>query len=137
MWKILFHSVLGKIEKYKCIFFFNNVALKIKDYEVKCGQYGDPYSQFLHLIHPSTHTHTERWADNAAEQLGVLCIAQGHLSHGIEREESAGYSLRPPTIPAGPETRTRDLQVTSPTLYPLGHSRLLYRIQKGTLIKLI
>ncbi len=27
----------------------------------------------------------------------------------------------PPTIPAGPETRTHNLQVTSPTLYPLGH----------------
>ncbi len=36
-------------------------------------------------------------------------------------EESAGYSLPPPTIPAGPETQTHDLQVTSPTLYPLGH----------------
>ncbi len=46
LWKILFHSVLGKTEKYKCIFFFNNVALKIEDYEVKCGQYGDPYSQY-------------------------------------------------------------------------------------------
>ncbi len=27
----------------------------------------------------------------------------------------------PPTIPAGPEIRTHDLRVTSPTLYPLGH----------------
>ncbi|MCI4391074.1 hypothetical protein PGIGA_G00130030, partial [Pangasianodon gigas] len=38
--------------------------------------------------------------------------------------ESAGHSLPPPTIPAGPETRTHDLQVhlrvTSLTLYPLG-----------------
>ncbi len=29
----------------------------------------------------------------------------------------------PPTIPTGPETRTCDLLVTSPTLYPLGHFR--------------
>ncbi len=36
-------------------------------------------------------------------------------------EEIASYSLPPPTIPAGPETRTRDLRVTSLTLYPLGH----------------
>ncbi len=27
------------------------------------------------------------------EQLGVRCLAQGHLSHGIEGGESAGYSL--------------------------------------------
>ncbi len=65
------------------------------------------------------------WATNAAapgEQLGDRCLAQGsHLSHGIEGGESTGYSLPPPTIPAGPETRTRNLWVTSPTLYPLGH----------------
>ncbi len=69
--------------------------------------------------------HPEQWAANAAapgEQLGVRCLAQGsHLSRGIEGGESAGYSLPPPTIPAGPETRTHDLRVTSPTLYPLGH----------------
>ncbi len=53
------------------------------------------------------------------EQLGVRCLAQGsHLSRGIEGGESAGYSLPPPTIAAGPETRTHDLRVTSPTLYP-------------------
>ncbi len=71
------------------------------------------------------HTHPVQWETNAVapgEQLGVRCLAQGsHLSRGIEGGESAGYSLPPPTIPAGPETRTRDLQVTSPTLYPLGH----------------
>ncbi len=61
--------------------------------------------------------HLEQWAANAVapgEQLGVWCLAQGsHLSRGIEGEESAGYSLPPPTIPAGPETRTHDLRVTS------------------------
>ncbi len=49
----------------------------------------------------------EHWAANAVapgEQLGVRCLAQGsHLSRGIEGGESAGYSLPPPTIPAGPE----------------------------------
>ncbi len=56
------------------------------------------------------------------EQLGIRCLAQGsHLGRGIEGGESAGYSLPPPTIPAGLETRTHDLQVTSPTLYRLGH----------------
>ncbi len=43
------------------------------------------------------------------EQFGVRCLAQGHLSHGIEGGESAVHSLPPPTIPAGPETRTRNL----------------------------
>ncbi len=55
------------------------------------------------------------------EQLGIRCLAQGHLSRGIEGGESAGYSLPPPTIPAGPEIRTHNLPVTSPTCYPLGH----------------
>ncbi len=85
----------------------------------------------LHLTHPKcahtqqwTHTHTvnthpEQWAAIAAaprEQLGVRCLAQEHLSRGIEGGESAGYSLPSPTIPARPETRTRNLWVTSPTL---------------------
>ncbi len=74
--------------------------------------------------HSSEHTHTvnthpEQWAANAAapgEQLGVRCLAQGHLSRGIEGEESALHLLPPPTNPAGPETRTHDLSITSPTL---------------------
>ncbi len=82
----------------------------------------------LHLSHPKcthssehthTHTHTvnthpEQWAAIYAaapgEQLGVQCLAQGHLSRGIEGGESAVHSLPPPTIPAG------NLWVTSPTL---------------------
>ncbi len=48
------------------------------------------------------------------EQLGVRCLAQRHLSRGIEEGD-------PPTIPAGPEIRTHSLPVTSPTRYPLGH----------------
>ncbi len=71
------------------------------------------------------NTHPEQWTAiySAApgEQLGVRCLAQGHLSRGIEGGESTVHSLPPPTIPAGPETRTCDLRVTSPTPYPLGH----------------
>ncbi len=38
------------------------------------------------------------------------CLAQGSLlGCGIEVGESAGYSLSPPTIPAGPETGTHGL----------------------------
>ncbi len=68
--------------------------------------------------HSSEHTHTvnthpDQWAAIYAaapgEQLGVGCLAQGHLSRGIEGGESAVNSLPPPTIPAGPETRTHNL----------------------------
>ncbi len=70
-----------------------------------------------------THTvvsiHLEQWAANAAapgEQLGVRCLAQGHLSHGIEGGESAVHSQSPPSIPAGPEILTHNLWITSLTL---------------------
>ncbi len=53
---------------------------------------------------------------------GSSCLAQGsHLSRGIEGVRERWYSLPPPTIPAGPETRTRNLWVTTPTLFALGH----------------
>ncbi len=55
---------------------------------------------------------------------GVQCLAQGHLSRGIE----GGYSPHQ-TIPAGPGIRTHNLPVTSPTRYPLGlviHTARLY-----------
>ncbi len=65
--------------------------------------------------HTSAHTHLEQWAANVAapgEQLGVRCLAQvSHLSRGIEGGESTGYSLPPPTIPAGLEPATFGLQV--------------------------
>ncbi len=78
----------------------------------------------LHLTHPKVHTHNsehthtinthpEQWATIYAavpgEQLGVRCLAQEHLSRGIEGGESAVHSLPPPTIPAWHETRTRNL----------------------------
>ncbi len=83
-------------------------------------------SKCTHTAVSSEHTHTPGVGSHIAaapgEQLGVRCLAQGsHLRRGIEGGESAGDSLPPPTIPAGPETRTHDLWVTSPTLYPLRH----------------
>ncbi len=46
-----------------------------------------------------THTHPEQWAAIYAvvsgEQLGVRCLAKGHLSRGIEGGESAVHSLPP------------------------------------------
>ncbi len=69
-------------------------------------------------INPSkVHTHTAVNTHPApGEQLGVRCLAQGHLSHGIEGEESAVHSLPPPTIPAGPETLTQPLGYESNSL---------------------
>ncbi len=52
------------------------------------------------------NTHPEQWAAIYAaaprEQLGVRCLAQGHLSRSIE---SAVHSLPPPTISAGPRLK--------------------------------
>ncbi len=61
------------------------------------------------------NTHPEQWlaiyAAASGEQFGVRCLAQGHLSHGIEGGESA--VLPSPTIPASPrlELLTFRLQV--------------------------
>ncbi len=67
--------------------------------------------------HAHTHTHLGQWAAIYAtapgEQLWVQCLAQGHLSRGIEGGESAVHSLPPTTIPAGPKTRTRNHWITS------------------------
>ncbi len=78
----------------------------------------------IRVLHTALNTHTvnthpEQWSAiySAApgEQLGVWCLAQRHLSHDIK---SAGVDIHspPPTIPAGPETRTHNLSITSPTL---------------------
>ncbi len=67
----------------------------------------------------TVNTHPEQWAVIASvpgEQLGVRCLAQGHLSHGIEGGESAVKLQSPPSIPAGPEIRTHNLWITSLTL---------------------
>ncbi len=65
------------------------------------AKYGNPYSELVLCIYPIlsahtqqwTHTHTlnthpEQWAAIYAavpgDQLGVRCLAQGHLSRGIE-----------------------------------------------------
>ncbi len=62
------------------------------------------------------NTHPEQWAHVTApgEQLGVQCLAQGHLSRGIEGGERERWLFTPPpTIPAGPrlELTTFGLQV--------------------------
>ncbi len=80
--------------------------------------------------HARTHTHTPWTQTRSIEQPycyggavggSVPCSRVSPQSWYWRWRESAGYSLPPPTIPAWPEIRTRDLRVTSQTLYPLGH----------------
>ncbi len=95
------------------------------------AKYGDPYSEFVLCIYPSKvhthsseHTHTPWTHTRSSGQPFMLrhpgssCGfgAQGHLSRGIEGEESAVHSLPPTYNSCRPETRTPNLWVTSPTL---------------------
>ncbi len=68
----------------------------------------------------TVNTHPEQWAAIYAaapgEQLGVRCLAQGHLSRGIEGGESAVHSLPPPTIPAGRDSNSQPLDYESDSL---------------------
>ncbi len=59
--------------------------------------------------HSSEHTHTVNTHPGAVAAIlccgargavGVRCLAQGHLSRGIEGDEERCTSLPPPTIPA-------------------------------------
>ncbi len=87
----------------------------------------------LHLTHPSAHTHThththtpmssgQPYCCGAQGEVGGSVLTQGsQISRGIEGGRERWLVTPPPTIPAGPEIRTRNLHVTSPTLYPLGH----------------
>ncbi len=79
----------------------------VKDVKVTwhTAKNGDLYSEFVLCIYPilsahtAVNTHPEQWAAIYAaapgEQLGVWCLAQGHLSRGIEGGESAVHSLPP------------------------------------------
>ncbi len=93
------------------------------------AKYGNPYSCsafYPSKVHthssehtPWTHTHREHtpgavgshlccgtrgavWGSVCVCSLLCVCTAQRHRSRGIEGVESAGHSLPPPTIPAGP-----------------------------------
>ncbi len=100
--------------------------------EVVCGQVWWPILRIcaLHLTHPSVHTHSSEHTPGAVGS--QCCGARGAVGGSVpcSRDSPQSWYWRrreywlftpPPTIPAGPETRTHDLRVTSPTLYPLGH----------------
>ncbi len=57
------------------------------------------------------------YAAAPGEQLGVWCLAQGHLSRGIEGGERALYIHSPTYNSCRPEIQTHNLSITSPTLY--------------------
>ncbi len=87
------------------------------------AKYGDPlWIRALHLpirvcthTHTHTHTHTEQWAAiySAAhgEQLGVRCLAQGHLAVVLKVERALDIHSPPPTIPAGPRLELTTFQL--------------------------
>ncbi len=100
----------GNLESWNFLLMILEV-LKISESEVTYSQVWWPILRIraLHLTHQTcthtqqwTYTHTvnthpEQWAGIYAaapgEQLGVRCLAQGHLSRGIEGWESSGHSL--------------------------------------------
>ncbi len=72
----------------------------------------------LHLTHPKWTHNPEQWAamlqrPGSSWGFGVLLKDTSVL---VLKEERALYITSPPTIPAGPEIRTHNLWITSPTL---------------------
>ncbi len=86
------------------------------------AKYGDPFSEFVLCIYPpKVHTHSSEHTHARSSGQPVLrCLAQGNLSRGFKGGESAGLSLPPPTIPAGPrlELATFRLWVQLSTIRP-------------------
>ncbi len=100
--------------------------------DVTCGQVWCPILGIcaLHLTHPSAHTHSsEKWTNTHTHgAVGSQCCgAQGAVGGLVPCSRVSPQSwywgwresctFTPPTYnPCRPETRTRNLQVTSPTL---------------------
>ncbi len=73
----------------------------------------------LHLTHPKW-THTRSSGQPCYSARGAV----GGSGSPCSRTPQSWYWRRilpPPTIPTGPEIRTHNLPLTSPTRYPLGH----------------
>ncbi len=83
-------------------------------------KYGDPYSEFVLCIWPIQSAHTQQWTHTHREHTHTVNThpeqwARGAVGGSVPCSrapqswywgwrESAGYSLPPPTIPAGPFT---------------------------------
>ncbi len=109
------------------------VAKREREREVVCGQVWWPILGIcaLHLTHPRAHT--QQWTHTRSSRQPMLrrpgsswgfgALLKGLTSVVVLKVERVlVIHSPPPTIPAGPEIRTHDLRVTSPTLYPLGHN---------------
>ncbi len=117
------------IIKIKGTILINNRVVKSKWHTAK---YSDPYSESMLYIYPSkctqtavnAHTHREHTRSSGQPFMlrrpgsswvfGVLLKGTSVVVLKVER---AVHSFPPPTIPAGPETRTRNLSIMSLTLY--------------------
>ncbi len=80
--------------------------LSNKHWKWHTAKYGDPYSEFMLCIYPSKCTHTavnthpEQWAAVApGEQLGVRCLAQGHLIVVLKVERERIHSPHRQSLP--------------------------------------
>ncbi len=83
------------------------------------SKYGNPYSELVLCIYPIQSAHTQQWTHPGAVGSHLCCGTRGAVGglvpcsrapqSCIEGGESSGYSLPPPTIPARPETRTRNI----------------------------
>ncbi len=71
--------------------------------------------------HTAVNTHPEQWAAIYAaapgSSWGIGAVLKGLTSVVVLKVERERWTFTPPpTIPAGPETRTCNLWITSPTL---------------------
>ncbi len=126
----------GLIEKWKLRWKWRDIQPSMVTHTRNSCSAFNPSNMHTHTAvnthTPWTHTRSSGqpfYAAAPGEQLGVRCLAQGHLSRGIEGGESAVHSLPPPTIPAGPrlEPATFGLRVrlsnhwattSPPTFFP-------------------
>ncbi len=97
----------------------SRILLKNKKVNVTrhMAKYGDPYSEFMLCIkpiqsshtHTHTHTHPEQcsaiYAVAPREQLGVRCLAQGHLVVVLKVQRALNIHSPPPPPPPPPPPR--------------------------------
>ncbi len=109
------------------------VKVKVKWHTTK---YGDPYSEFVLCIWPIQSAHTQQWTHTHREHTPgavgshLCCGARGAVGGSVPCSRAPqswywGWRERctftsPHLQSCRPETRTRNLSMTSPTLYHYG-----------------